>query len=1022
MITDTLRPPPPFPPRLEPSLSAALEKAAVLGAFRPRALIEGSGDKEAQHLLLGALASVCDDLPGEEGVWRLVPDAREQLLRDLAAKGSLRETAASAKSLVEDGFGRFLIGVIEGRAVAAEHLNSQDLSDLHSALSFAKDVVPDAQSPEDIEQLVTTRDFDEAIDFLLPPKLVGRRQAVAQLRRFVQRPPEEFGDPMPIAVVSGIGGAGKSAVLAQFVRQERRRSLRGAAVIWLDFDRASLASADSMDLTMEFSRQLARSLPRLAAPMAEFRRSLRGSEDRSKEQASFEGSASVESETWSLWQWALREHLPLAEPVALILDTFEEILLRDELELEHVLLWIASLQKEAGITVLRPILSGRGIPEDLPFPSLFAAPERLDIGDLPPAPGAELLADQLEALGQDSQIFSPLALVQRFGGNPLLLRILARYCAAQGPEAAGELLAEGGQSRFESEFAQAFLYTRILQRIRSEDPLVKRLAHPGLVLRRITPDLICEVLADPCGLGAIDHSRAEELFDNLSKQVWLVDPIPGQRAVRHRRDLRRLMMRTMANVPESPIARIHAAAHEYYYERRDRWMSADAQHTEGLYHFYMTGQRERLPDPIARAFLREVGQDVEDLPAGPRADLKLYAGRSLTREEAEALEPDLRERYESEQLKKRVHRGTRGAESASGPVPDERPAQVVDVALPAAHPARSVSGEERDRDSTFAPLLEARFAEGDFAWMRDAFEPAFAEFARLLIDGIGPRNTPSDLTQLPLWRVTLASLPEPGFAERLGNRLVNTKPRRWSMPMVRGRRVSAAAAVTALLALVRRPPPPWLPRTELLARGALRSTDELRILQLVGPDRARRQSLLSVNPELLTYLAPASLGLLRTGLAGPWFGQLARFFEAIRAERRITLADIRRFRSGQMLAQFPVEPKHPDLAVVGRGMTPEIYPPVRAALYPWQASQFAIEMERRHLLWPAELSGARLDDALQRDPQRWLATLVECADRFGELGELIDHTARGGAVGTGLRAVWEAYDGRLRAGPDAVLE
>jgi hypothetical protein len=48
---------------------------------------------------------------------------------------------------------------------------------------------------------------------------------------------------------------------------------------------------------------------------------------------------------------------------------------------------------------------------------------------------------------------------------------------------------------FSAEFTQAFLYTHILERIDDEE--VMHLAHPGLVLRLVTPDLIRLVLAKP---------------------------------------------------------------------------------------------------------------------------------------------------------------------------------------------------------------------------------------------------------------------------------------------------------------------------------------------------------------------------------------------------------------------------------------------------------------------------------------------------------------------------------------------
>ena len=48
------------------------------------------------------------------------------------------------------------------------------------------------------------------------------------------------------------------------------------------------------------------------------------------------------------------------------------------------------------------------------------------------------------------------------------------------------------------------------------------MAHPGLVLRRVTPDLILKVLAQPCGIEVPDEETARELFDELAREVSLV--------------------------------------------------------------------------------------------------------------------------------------------------------------------------------------------------------------------------------------------------------------------------------------------------------------------------------------------------------------------------------------------------------------------------------------------------------------------------------------------------------------------
>ncbi|MCO6364369.1 hypothetical protein [Paracoccus sp. 08] len=991
---------PEVPERLYASLQQAVDRAALMGSFNPLELIDEVNDPEAQRLLLGTIGAMSKELPGRGPIWQLQADARRELLRDLSNRGELEQMAGQARTAPDDRLGRFLVAMLRGDSVSPGAVRPEELDALHTAIEFARDVRAGIDGPQEVETALAQRDFDESIKFLLPRRFIGRRSALSKLQRFVQSPAQEEAlgpSAIPTAVVSGIGGAGKSALLAELVRRERRNP--NVQIIWLDFDTASLASADPLDLSAEFSRQLARWRPDLAGALSEYRNSARdlGLESNLREM-SFEASASGSSEAWSMWRNALREHLPIEASVVLILDTFEEIILRDPLELERVLLWVAALCEEGGVRNLRPILSGRAIPENLELPSRFAASIRIPIDDLGRGEAADFLADNLKHLGAATNNFPIHELSERFGGNPLLLKILARYCKNEGAEAACELLVGEG-NRFGTEFAQVFLYDRILKRIRSDDPAVKDLAHPGLALRRITPDLIQSVLAEPCGFGDIDSMRASELFDALAEQVWLVEPLPGQRAVRHRRDLRGLMLKAMAHSQSEKVREIHERAHRYYADRRDMWLDHREQQDESLYHFYMSGGEARPREEDEAAFIRRIGQDVEDLPVGARAHLQMRLGRSLTKEEADTLDNDLRDRYDADRLRQRAIRGTASNEGAAS------------VAYQPSDASRMPRAEAA-LDESLTPLIEIQLAQAEFGWIRDAFHPAFQEFRLLLTEGIRPRNPPADLTQLPLWRVTMISLPESDFANRLGTALQSLETRRWNIPVVRGRKFSGAAAVATLLGLVGRPYPDWLPSTELLTAGRLRSVDELRLLQVSGRELLRGRSRVHLKLDLLAYLSPEAL---RDPFStGEWPNQVGSFFESIRAARPVTLADIRSFRSedSEVGITFLSGQVPPAL----RGMTTEFHPAIRAVLdgVPWRAVEIAEELDQLHPFWPYELRGRPLQDALQRDRQRWLATFIECADRFGELDRVVSAISGAGARGAELGRIWNAYDRQLR--------
>ena len=156
-------------------------------------------------------------------------------------------------------------------------------------------------------------------------------------------------------------------------------------------------------------------------------------------------------------------------------------------------------------------------------------------------------------------------IIKRIGKSPLSLLLAAT--AVQQAQKSGEaenlkLTGTRGARLSESQI-QGYLYRRILNHIQDEE--VRRLAYPGLVLRRVTPDIIQNVLAEPCKVPVPDESAAQDLFDRLAREVTLVQFEEG--ALVHRRDLRRIMLPLLRDSAESETARqIEDAAIRYYEE------------------------------------------------------------------------------------------------------------------------------------------------------------------------------------------------------------------------------------------------------------------------------------------------------------------------------------------------------------------------------------------------------------------------------------------------------------------------
>src|SRR5262249_40035495 len=134
------------------------------------------------------------------------------------------------------------------------------------------------------------------------------------------------------------------------------------------------------------------------------------------------------------------------------------------------------------------------------------------------------------------------ALVDQLGGNPLTLKLASEVVKKEtvGPGGIADLTTRRYYFlSMQENLIQGQLYRRILAHIHNEN--VRKIAHPGLVLRRITPELIRDVLAVPCGVDLSEDTEAHRLYEELGREVSLVT-IAHDGALEHRSDVRRVML------------------------------------------------------------------------------------------------------------------------------------------------------------------------------------------------------------------------------------------------------------------------------------------------------------------------------------------------------------------------------------------------------------------------------------------------------------------------------------------------
>ena len=669
-------PTPAHPQQLDTVMRTVRERAALSGAVTPTDLASGLDRGEASHVL-DLLAPEFDRVNASgRWMWTLRTAARLETLAGLTRNGGLAARLAEVARIRTDPAGELLRQLAEIRSpVQTEETDEagsaldDDPATAVQALTWARPLGGFDGDLAEAQRRAAVRSLSEGYGLLTQHGVYGRDQDLAKLRRFALEPIEGYEpgvSPVPVLTLTGIGGAGKSTVLGAFLQpilDQIEEGVPGApAVVVLDFDRILLRPNAELELSFELTRQLGYAVPVAAADFSVLRYQLRDEKQKSgsdrhvsnvlKDSTTREVSA-FEHAVGSL----VELHGLHDRQVLLVLDTFEEW------QREHpgrelnptpynsserrILDWIGRIRSAMKLRNLRVVVSGRATlfpEEEFPgqheeFPGSALRPQ-LTVGELAPQPARDLLG----ALGVAAPDAARLAdFVDR---NPLTLYVTARFYQGLDADARRELLAGEPLAADEltAEIRKAVLYQRFLEHI--PDTQIRKLAHPGLLLRRITPELVRNVLAGPCGLGRIDARQAKQLTDKLADEVWLVQRTP--RGLYHRREVRGPMLKLMASDPAylEVSRQIHAAAVKWYENNghgRDRLPRGLAE-VEGFYHSLMleSGDEALAPQesPAREQWLQlaqELRAAVDELPAKVAAQVHFERGDRISDQDAALL-------------------------------------------------------------------------------------------------------------------------------------------------------------------------------------------------------------------------------------------------------------------------------------------------------------------------------------------------------------------------------------------------
>lgn len=509
-------------------------------------------------------------------------------------------------------------------------LNRAPISELRAAVQ-ALGQIERVHSPRPIPSVDQARDQLELAEMLEPLRMligargdwdgsrardrfVGRTDELRELRSHVDAlDSQSFGESISrqflkigrgaTSLISGRnpgvlmlrarGGMGKSSLLAKFILDhsrhvDRDRNTRHVPTIYLDFDRAGLQPREPRQLFMEAVRQIRLQLPDIAEP-------LRALEKRVGESliASSPGRDGFDLARAAVeFRHHIRSKIGHGGTILLVLDTMEVVQALPD-ALDKVVEFVDILGTR-DFPELRIVVAGRA-----EVPELMAATEWRDRGDrLELAPlsigdatemtlrlGRELVGDDWKRAWSSQIVGDRRSDPAR--REPLTLRMAVELIRSETDTAGRNQRArEIAEQPIDASgtFVGALYRRRILGHLR--DPEVRKLAWPGLVLRRITLPMVREMLMAPCGL---DPLRLPQTFEALAREVWIVtrEGEGADLALRHLADLRSRTLPLMRAHDPQLFARVNRAAIEYFGQRQARDVRARA---EWIYHRLLDGQ------------------------------------------------------------------------------------------------------------------------------------------------------------------------------------------------------------------------------------------------------------------------------------------------------------------------------------------------------------------------------------------------------------------------------------------------
>lgn len=537
---------------------------------------------------------------------------RQEVINELDQKSEFQPLLDKIHPAGKSTLSTFFHKVIHDEPIDLETLDLKELYVLQNALNYLEGTSYSEKLPNllKIKALIQQQQLyasfrKQTVNF------AGREEELKMLINYVDNSSKDKDKNKDPLLIQGIGGIGKSTLIAKFItnlwgKQQQQK----IPFIYLDFDKISVNNHKNepfnpLILAEVAFKQLAIQFPTTEEyqdnPILDIKDTIKhyiidpaslkmGAVTKSRRRSS---SYSRENLYDAIFNRHVKKHhvdyfdnnIPY---VLVVLDSFEEFQNKATSTEFYELLNFIEEVKEL-ISPLVFVIAGR---TDYFSESFKYEPFHLGPFDQKAAIG------YLKNIGI-TNVDQQRRIANKAEGLPLCLSLLANLVVHQQKELDNNPDPNFNWEKFYEELDQAQLVEQLVIRIIehiAED--VRKLAIPGIILRKVTPKIIKEVLAIPCELDVPDDDKAFALFNILSKEFALLEKF--ENTLYFRRDLRQSMQKMIQQKYGAElIEQIHHSALAFYTDKNH-----PSDRAEYLYHRLMRGDGTTVIDQYYTKDLR----------------------------------------------------------------------------------------------------------------------------------------------------------------------------------------------------------------------------------------------------------------------------------------------------------------------------------------------------------------------------------------------------------------------------------